>query len=54
MKELWLLTIDAEVFFRQLEYKIVLRKLAPDVIRKTAELSNPCPGTAHLMMKSIA
>jgi len=52
--ELWLLTINAEEFFGRLKYKIIARELAPDVIRKTQEFSNLCPGTAHLMMKSLA
>jgi len=51
--ELWLLTIDAEKFFRRLKYKTVSRELVPDAIRGTEEFSNLCPGTAHLMVKSL-
>jgi len=52
--DLWLLTIDAEGFFEQLQFRIVSRDDAPDMIRNTEEFSNLCPGNAHLMMKSVA
>jgi amino-acid N-acetyltransferase len=52
--EMWLLTIDADVFFKKLGYAVRDRGDAPDVIRKTKEFSSLCPGDAVLMSKVIA
>jgi amino-acid N-acetyltransferase len=51
--ELWLLTIDAEHFFQRHNFEIVDRTAAPDEIRESEEFSSLCPGTAHLMRKSL-
>lgn len=51
--EIWLLTIDAEVFFWKLGYRIADRGEAPDTIRATAEFTNLCPDGAHLMHKTL-
>jgi amino-acid N-acetyltransferase len=51
--EIWLLTIDAEVFFWKLGYRIADRSEAPDAIRATAEFTNLCPDSAHLMHKEL-
>ena len=51
--ELWLLTIDAEGFFARQGFDIVDRSSAPNSIRQTQEFSALCPGTAHLMSKSL-
>lgn len=53
VSELWLLTLDAEVFFWKLDYRIVDRETAPDAIRRTPEFSSLCPATAHLMHKPL-
>lgn len=53
LSELWLLTLDAEVFFWKLDYRIVDRDTAPDAIRRTPEFSTLCPATAHLMHKPL-
>jgi amino-acid N-acetyltransferase len=50
---LWLLTIDAEVFFWKLDYRIVERGKAPASIRGTREFTSLCPGSAHLMYKQL-
>lgn len=52
--DLWLLTIDAEVFFWKLNYRIVERDGAPDAIRATSEFTTLCPSSAHLMHKALA
>lgn len=52
--DLWLLTIDAEVFFWKLDYRIVERSAAPEPIRGTAEFTSLCPSSAHLMHKALA
>jgi len=51
--ELWLLTIDADVFFAKLGYMTRDRADAPDDIRRTEEFSGLCPGDAVLMSKKL-
>lgn len=51
--ELWLLTIDADAFFRKLGYSIRMRPEAPEAIQATKEFSDLCPGDAVLMSKQL-
>lgn len=51
--ELWLLTIDADLYFLRLGYLEMERNAAPDSIQGTAEFSILCPGDAVLMRKSL-
>jgi amino-acid N-acetyltransferase len=53
LTELWLLTLDAEVFFWKLDYRIVERGKAPASIQGTREFTSLCPGSAHLMYKQL-
>jgi amino-acid N-acetyltransferase len=53
LRELWLLTIDAEGFFARLDYFPMERALAPLEIQTTPEFSSLCPGDAALMRKII-
>lgn len=53
IRELWLLTIDADAFFRRQGFEVVDRTAAPDSIRGTEEFSGLCPETAFLMMKKL-
>ena len=53
VSEIWLLTIDAENFFKRYGFVIVDRKLAPTSIEETEEFSGLCPGTAFLMQKVL-
>ena len=53
MEALWLLTIDADPFFRRLGYVVMDRADAPLAIRTTAEFSGLCPGDAVLMSKVL-
>lgn len=53
VSEMWLLTIDADAFFKKIGYKVRDRVDAPEVIRKTKEFSALCPGDAVLMSKDI-
>ena len=53
VKDLWLLTIDAERFFEGLGYKLMSRDSAPESIRNTEEFSGLCPDGAYLMRKMI-
>ena len=51
IRELWLLTIDADAYFAARGYVLQKRSDAPDVIRQTPEFSSLCPGDAFLMSK---
>lgn len=53
VKDLWLLTIEAQRYFGNLGYKIMSRDNAPDIIRKTEEFSGLCPDDATLMHKVL-
>ena len=53
VKDLWLLTIDAERFFESVGYKMMSRESAPDSIRNTEEFSGLCPDGAYLMRKML-
>jgi amino-acid N-acetyltransferase len=53
VKELWLLTIDADRYFAKLGYEARDRSDAPDAIRGTQEFSGLCPGDAVLMSKKL-
>ena len=53
MRELWLLTIDADPFFAKLGYQRVERETAPEAIRNTQEFSSLCPGDAVVMKKAL-
>lgn len=54
VRELWLLTTDADRFFRRLGYVIRDRADAPEIIRNTEEFSALCPGDAVLMSKKLS
>jgi len=51
--QMWLLTIDAEDFFRRLGYTRRERSDAPEAIRGTDEFSTLCPGDACLMSRDL-
>ncbi len=53
IRELWLLTIDAQDYFEKRGYTVQERAAAPDAIRRTAEFTTLCPGDAVLMMKPL-
>jgi amino-acid N-acetyltransferase len=53
VSELWLLTIDADAWFRGLDYEVRRRDQAPAVIAQTAEFVSLCPGDAVLMQKAL-
>jgi N-acetylglutamate synthase-like GNAT family acetyltransferase len=53
VRELWLLTTDADEFFMKQGYAIRERTDVPDAIRTTEEFSSLCPGTAVVMSKSL-
>ncbi len=53
VRDLWLLTIDAERYFESLGYKMMSRESAPESIRNTEEFSGLCPDGAYLMRKTL-
>jgi len=53
VSELWLLTIDADTWFRGLGYEERQRDQAPGAIAQTAEFVALCPGDAVLMRKTL-
>ena len=53
IRDLWLITIDAEQFFERQGFTIVDRASVPDSIGGTEEFSALCPDSAHLMMKTL-
>lgn len=53
VRDLWLLTIDADGYFERLGFETRSRDTAPEVVRRTREFSELCPGDAVLMWKPI-
>jgi amino-acid N-acetyltransferase len=53
VRDLWLLTIDAERYFESLGYQMMSRDSAPDSIRNTEEFTDLCPDGAYLMRKVL-
>jgi len=53
IRQVWLLTIDADAWFQHLGYEVRPRDQAPVVIAQTAEFVNLCPGDAVLMQKTL-
>jgi len=53
IRELWLLTIDADAWFARLGYLRQERGSAPPAIQQTEEFSSLCPGDAVLMRKVL-
>lgn len=54
VRELWLLTIDADMFFRRLGYLVSERSEAPAAVAATREFAGLCPDDAVLMRKSLS
>ncbi|MEX0706648.1 MAG: arsenic resistance N-acetyltransferase ArsN2 [Woeseia sp.] len=53
IRELWLLTIDADGFFARHKYSAENRAEVPESVAGTTEFSTLCPATAHLMRKRL-
>ena len=52
-QRLWLLTSDAEKYFRRLGYKTVDRAEAPKAIARTKQFAALCPASARLMVREM-
>lgn len=53
IRELWLLTIDADGYFEKLGYECRARQDAPAAIAATEEFSGLCPADSVLMSKRL-
>lgn len=53
IRQLWLLTIDADAYFEKLGFNVVARNTAPAEIVATREFTDLCPANAVLMCKSL-
>ncbi len=53
MRELWLLTTDADAYFTQLGYEVAPRENAPESIQQTTEFAKLCPADAIVMCKRL-
>lgn len=53
VREMWLLTIDADGWFESIDYTRCDRNVAPEAIASTEEFTSLCPGSAVLMKKSL-
>jgi N-acetylglutamate synthase-like GNAT family acetyltransferase len=53
IKELYLITTTAELFFSGLYYRSIVRKSVPDFIRETSEFKTFCPASAVVMKKLL-
>jgi amino-acid N-acetyltransferase len=51
LKKVYLLTTDAQAFFRKLGFAEVPRESAPEAIRRTAQFRTLCPASATLMAR---
>lgn len=52
-RAVYLLTLDADGFFRRLGYRRLARAEAPAFIRSTSEFSRLCPASAAFMVKRL-
>ena len=52
-QRVWLLTNDAEKYFRRLGYKTVDRAQAPKAITRTKQFAKLCPASAKLMVRKV-
>ncbi len=53
VRDLYLLTLDAEVYFSSRGFRRIERSLAPGEIRATRQFTGLCPETAVLMVRSL-
>jgi len=53
VRELWLLTNDADAYFERFDYEVRVRDDAPAAIRQTEQFSALCPDTAILMSRKL-
>ena len=53
ISDIYLLTENAENFFKKLNYICIQKESAPETIRNTSEFSSVCPESAVLMTKRL-
>jgi len=54
VRSMYLLTLDADAFFRRLGYVEIPRDVVPDEIQKTGEFAILCPASAICLSKRLA
>ncbi len=54
VRELYLLTLDAETYFQPLGFRRIERTSAPDTIRGTRQFQGLCPTSATLMVRDLS
>jgi amino-acid N-acetyltransferase len=54
MRSIWLLTLDAELFFRQRGFQRAERSSAPTALHSSAQFLSLCPASAACLMKRVA
>lgn len=52
-RQIFLLTMTAQGFFRQRGYKVMSRKMAPESVRSTEAFIHLCPASSVLMCKPL-
>ena len=53
LQQVFLLTTDAERYFKPFGYQVVHRSGVPESIQQTSEFSDLCPASAKVMVKTI-
>lgn len=53
LSQVYLITVDADLYFKRFGFKAVHRENVPAEIRRSAEFSSICPETAIVMVKSL-
>ncbi len=53
MGSLYLITVDADAYFKRFDFKPIERDNLPDVLCKTAQFSALCPDSAIVMRRSV-
>ena len=53
VKNLYLLTIDADGYFERFGFKTMNRNVAPEVIQNHAQFAELCPSSAIVMQKTL-
>ena len=53
LKNIYLLTETAQIYFIRKEYQVVERKEVPELLKQSSEFTYACPASATLMKKSL-
>jgi len=53
LKNIYLLTETAQIYFIRKEYQVIERKEVPELLKQSSEFTYACPASATLMKKSL-